>query len=244
MALLEARGVSKWFGGLQANRNISLDVADGEILGLIGPNGAGKTTFFNVVAGVFRPEAGLLRFQGQEIVGASPHAVNRLGIARTFQIPRPFASMTVLDNVLVGAAARGRGGSAANAQARQLLEAVGLGERIHAPSSGLSTGQRKRLELARALSTQPTLLLLDEVTGGVDQRSIPGLIQLVREVRERGVTIILIEHNMRVMQQLADRIVAFNLGEVIAVGSPAEVSRHPEVVRIYFGDSFIVDGVA
>ncbi|MBI2527892.1 MAG: ABC transporter ATP-binding protein [Candidatus Rokubacteria bacterium] len=240
MALLEARNISKRFGGLQANRDLSLDVSDGEIVGLIGPNGAGKTTFFNIVAGVYRPDTGSLRFRGREITGARPHVVSRLGIARTFQIPRPFDTMTVIDNVLVGLVPRA-GAAAADREARALVAAVGLTEKADALASSLSTGQRKRLELARALATRPSLLLLDEVTGGVDQRSIPGLVELVRSVRARGVTLLVVEHNMRVMASLADRIVALNLGAKIAEGRPAEVARDAEVVRTYLGDTFVTE---
>lgn len=237
MALLEAKSITKRFGGLVANKEICLEVNQGEVLGLIGPNGAGKTTFFNVIAGVYRPDSGRLTFEGREISSLPPYAINRLGIARTFQIPRPFPSLTVLENVIVGLTVRARG-RAGIEEAAELIAAVGLTAKMHAPAGGLSTGQRKRLELAKALSTNPKLLLLDEVTGGVDQRSIPGLIQLVHQVRDRGVTLVVIEHNTAVMRQLADRIVAFHLGEVIAQGTPAEVAMNPDVIKIYLGDSY------
>src|SRR5215208_231308 len=228
--LLELRGVSKRFGGLQAVRDVGFAVYPGEIVGMIGPNGAGKTTLFDVVTGFYRPDQGAIDFDGRSIGGLRPDLINRRGLARTFQKLRPFLDMTVLENVTVAALTRVGGLPAARQVAREQLDLVGLTEKVDDLANGLSTGQRKRLELARAMATGPRLLLLDEVTGGVDQRSIPALIELVRRLREQGVTLLLIEHNMRVMMRVADRIVALHMGEKIVEGRPSDVVRDPRLV--------------
>src|ERR687884_347709 len=206
MSLLRVRGVTKRFGGITANRGITFDVAAGELVGIIGPNGAGKSTLFECMSGFYRPDEGEVRLDGTRLTGLSPDRVCRLGVARTFQKLRPFAGLTVVDNVMVGALTRTRDVRHARRRARDLLDRVGLAEKADAHARTLSTGQRKRLELARALATEPQVLLLDEVTGGVDQRSIPGLVELVRELHAGGVTILMIEHNMRVVTAVARRI--------------------------------------
>ena len=238
MSLLTVAGVSKRFGGVVANRAVSFEVAPGELVGVIGPNGAGKSTLFEIITGFYRPDAGEVRLDGRRLTGLSPDRVCRLGVARTFQKLRPFPGMTVLDNVVVGALTRTHDVRHAREQARQVLERVGLGDKITAHARTLSTGQRKRLELARALATGPRLLLLDEVTGGVDQRSIPGLVRLVRELHEGGVTLMVIEHNMRVITAVAQRLVALYLGEVIADGPPDVVARDRRVVEAYLGQAY------
>ena len=232
-------GITRRFGGLVANDAISFEVFPGEIVGLIGPNGAGKTTLFDVITGYYRPNSGKITFQGRDIVGLSPHRINRLGIGRTFQKLRPFPEMTALENVMVGALPRQGSPREAEAVARGALKFVGLEDRLHAQAMGLSTGQRKRLELARAMVTQPSLLLLDEVTAGVDHRSIPGLLELVRRLRGEGVTLLVIEHNMRVVMSIADRIVGLHLGKTVAVGTPQEVTRNPLLIEAYFGKSHV-----
>ena len=238
MSLLSVSRVTKRFGGITANRDVSFEVAPGEMVGIIGPNGSGKSTLFEVISGFYRPDAGEVRLGGGRLTGLSPDRVCRLGVARTFQKLRPFAGLTVVDNVMVGALTRTRDVRHARARALALLDKVGLAEKATAHARTLSTGQRKRLELARALATEPRVLLLDEVTGGVDQRSIPGLVELVRELHGGGLTVLVIEHNMRVITAVAQRIVALYLGEVIADGPPDVVVRDRRVIEAYLGQAY------
>ena len=238
MSLLSVAGVTKRFGGITANKGISFDVAAGELVGIIGPNGAGKSTLFECISGFYHPDEGEVRLDGARLTGLSPDQVCRLGIGRTFQKLRPFQGLSVVDNVMVGALTRTKDVRHAREQAREIIARVGLGENADAHARTLSTGQRKRLELARALATRPRVLLLDEVTAGVDQRTIPGLVQLVREVHANGVTLLVIEHNMRVITAMAQRIVALYLGEVIADGAPDAVARDHRVIEAYLGQAY------
>ena len=239
MSLLEARGLSRSFGGLQAVAGLDLTVGRGEMLGLIGPNGAGKTTVFNLRAGFLVPDAGEILLDGRSIVGLAPHAICRLGLARTFQIVRPFRRMTVLENVRVGALARHPRASEALARARDVVAKVGLGPRERVPAGALTLADRKRLELARALATGPALLLLDEVMAGLNPTEIETIIGLVRSIHESGVSILLIEHNMRAVMALSQRIVVLSFGERIAEGAPVDIANHPKVVEAYLGEEYV-----
>jgi branched-chain amino acid transport system ATP-binding protein len=236
--LLDVEGVTKRFGGLVANRDISFRVAPGELVGVIGPNGAGKSTLFDLLTGFQTPDAGHIRLDGASIVGLRPDQISRRGVGRTFQKLKPFGAMTVLENVMVGAFQKTTDPRQARTVAERALESVGLADRAHAHARVLSTGQRKRLEMARALATRPRLLLLDEITGGVDQRSIPGLVELVRGLHAEGTALVVIEHNMRVIMEISQRIVALHLGEVIAVGPPAAVAADSRVIEAYLGRTY------
>ena len=238
MSLIDVSGITKRFGGITANRDITFAVEAGELVGIIGPNGSGKSTLFEVISGFYRPDAGAVSLDGARVTGLSPDRVCRLGVARTFQKLRPFSGLTVVDNVMVGALTRTLDVRHARARARELLDRVGLAEKADEYARTLSTGQRKRLELARALATEPRVLLLDEVTGGVDQRSIPGLVQLVRDLHRGGLTLLVIEHNMRVIMDISQRVVALQLGQVIADSPPAEIMRDRRVIDAYLGETW------
>jgi branched-chain amino acid transport system ATP-binding protein len=239
MSLLEAVGLSKRFGGVQAVADVSFAVAEREVLGLIGPNGAGKTTAFNLVSGFLAPDRGEVRFRGQSIVRRPPHAICRLGLARTFQIVRPFPRMSVLDNVEVGALLRHPVRPAAVEKARAVIDQVGLGARAHTPAAALTLADRKRLELARALATEPALLLLDEVMAGLNAAETAALVGLIERIHANGVAILLIEHNMRAVMTLSQRIVVLSFGEKVAEGAPAEIANHPRVVEAYLGEEYV-----
>ena len=235
--LLDVKGVTKRFGGLAANADISFDAKEGEIVGIIGPNGAGKSTLFDVITGFQPPDIGQILFQSRDITGLRPDRISNLGIARTFQKLKPFPDLTVTENVIVGGFARTAHIKEARDRAIEALAFVDLLEKRNHFARELSTGQRKRLDLARALATSPRLILMDEVTGGVDQRTIPGLVALVLELKRRGLTVITIEHNMQVMMQIADRILALHAGRRIAFGLPEQVRRDAKVVDAYLGST-------
>jgi branched-chain amino acid transport system ATP-binding protein len=232
---LAVSGLTKSYGGVAANQAISFSVKPGEIFGVIGPNGAGKTTLFNLLSGFERPDSGSTRFEGKNVTGLRPDVLNRLGIARTFQIMKPFLRMTVEENVMIGALPRSGGLAEARERAQHCIALVGLETKAGNYANELSTGQRKRLEMARAMATQPKLLMLDEITGGVDLPNVRGLVELVGKLRKEGITLLIIEHNIRVIMQLADRVMFLHLGKKMAEGSPREVASDPEVRRLYLG---------
>lgn len=235
--LLRVEEITKRYGGLTANDAISFDVRVGEIVGIIGPNGAGKSTLFDLVTGFQMPDAGRVVLDGRDITGLRPDKVSRLGVGRTFQKLKPFADMTLVENVMVGAFATTPHPREARDKALEAIAFVDLLAKRNAYARELSTGQRKRLELARALATSPRLLLMDEVTGGVDQRTVPGLVELVLRLRETGVTVVTIEHNMQVVMRLSDRILALHAGRRIAFERPEEVRADPRVVDAYLGSA-------
>jgi len=237
MTLLVVQDVSKSFRGLRAVVGASFEVAEGAIVGLIGPNGAGKTTIFNVVAGALVPDSGEIRFGGQRIDGLRPDQVCAAGIGRTFQLVRPFAGLSVLDNVIVGALKRAAGVAEARRHALEILEKLGLGGRRDLPAAALTLPDRKRLEVARALATRPRLLLLDEVMAGLRPTECDQMVEVFREINRReGLTILLIEHVMRAVMALAQRIVVLHHGEIIARGTPEEVVRDRAVLECYLGE--------
>lgn len=239
--LLETKSIRKSFGGVVALKDVSFSVSEGEILGLIGPNGAGKTTLFHVIAGKEQPTTGTIEFRGKGITTRRPDQRCHLGIARTFQIPQPFSQMTVFENVMValhfGAGSHAR---SLEDEATDILSRVGLNRWASEESVSLPLGARKKLELARALATRPTLLLLDEVMGGLRPNEITEIMETIRQVRASGVTIIMIEHVMRAVMGLADRVIVLHHGELIAEGSPAEITRNESVIEAYLGGSAYV----
>jgi len=241
--LLEVSGVSKRFGGLLAVADVSFTLYEGEILGLIGPNGAGKTTLFNVVNGVYKSDSGTVTFGGKDITGRSPDQVVHLGLARTHQIVRPLQGMSVLENVIVGACFGREYQSMhdARATALEVLERVGLASRANSPARALTLASKKRLEVARALAAKPKLLLLDEVLAGLNPTEIAQMIDLVRSIRDSGISVFMIEHVMQAIMNLSDRIVVLNLGRKIAEAPPAEVVQNADVVEAYLGFPDIVD---
>lgn len=239
MALLKIENITKTFGGLTAVDNVNLQLDQGEVLGLIGPNGAGKTTLFNVVSGTFRPDSGHVIFEDKDITGKSPHHVCRLGIARTFQIVKPFAGLNVVDNVMVGAFLRTNSRQRAEQQAREIVDYVGLGNQANIPAHSLTIARRKRLELARALATEPKLLLLDEVMAGLTPTESSEIIEFIRKMRnELNITLLVIEHVMKVIMSLSDRVAVLHHGQLIAVDAPASIASNPGVIDAYLGKEF------
>jgi branched-chain amino acid transport system ATP-binding protein len=243
--ILQVRGISKTFGGLQALSNITFGLPEGQIMGLIGPNGAGKTTLFNVINGVYPPSDGRVVFRDADIRGRKPYHLARMGMARTHQIVRPLNELTVRENVTVGACF-GREGHAlaeASAIADEVLAFVGLAERADQLASSLNVAQKKRLELARALASRPHLLLLDEVLAGLNPAEIATMVETIRKIREQGVTLIMIEHVMHATMQVCDRLVVLDYGKQIAEGTPREVAADERVIEAYLGDPKLAESL-
>ena len=239
MIILKVENLSKFFGGIKANENINFNVTQGEILGVIGPNGAGKSTLFDLITGYTKPDNGKILYKNKNIFGTRPDVVSNLGIGRTFQKLKPFSDQTLLENVMIGAFAKENNIKKARDRALEVIDFVDLIEKRHHYAKELSTGQRKRLELARAMATEPDLLLMDEVTGGVDQKTIPGLVELLKKLKKFGTTIITIEHNINIIMEISDNILALDQGQKIAFGKPKEIQNNKKVIDAYLGS---VDG--
>jgi len=237
MALLEVKDLSKFFGGLAAVSNVSFEVREGEILGLIGPNGAGKTTLFNMINGFYPPSKGEVFFKGDRISGLKPYQICKRGMGRTFQVVKPLQRMSVLDNVIASAFIRAGSKQAAEVRAREVIDFVGLGDDVHVISKGLPLGKRKKLEIARALATGPELLLLDESFAGLNPAELDEAIEIIRKIKAKGVTILIIEHHMKVIMSISDRIVVINYGQKIAEGIPHEIGNNPLVIEAYLGEA-------
>jgi branched-chain amino acid transport system ATP-binding protein len=235
-ALLEVRGVSRFFGGLAALTDVGFSIAKGEVLGLIGPNGAGKTTMFNVVNGFYAPSRGDVFFKGERVSGLEPHQLCRRGMARTFQVVKPLQRMSTLDNVVASAFLRAATKAEAVAIAEETLKFTALWEDRDVISRSLPLGKRKRLEIARALATRPELLLLDEACAGLNPHELDESIGIIRKIKTQGITIMIIEHHMKVIMSISDRIVVLTYGQKLAEGTPVEIARNPEVIKAYLGE--------
>jgi len=234
--ILQIRHVSKFFGGLAANSDVSFEMELGMIMGLIGPNGAGKTTLFNCITGYYPPSRGDVIFKGVRLNGLQPDAVCRLGMVRTWQKVKPLAKLSVIDNVMVGALLRTRKLSVAREVAMEQLHVVRMEHKAELAAGGLPIGERKKLEVARALATKPELLLLDEVMGGLNPAESDEIIQLILDLKKAGLTQMVIEHDMKAIMRISDRIVVLNSGEKLAEGGPREIADHPDVITAYLGE--------
>jgi branched-chain amino acid transport system ATP-binding protein len=242
LALIKGVGVTKRFGGLVALDNVNFNVDEGEIVGLIGPNGAGKTTLFNVISGTFPPTEGTIEFEGKDIPGLGAYKICRLGIARTFQTPKPFPHMTVYENVFSAArfgCTQDKGFSDTKQELDRILEKFGLTKKSTTLASGLMVFEMRMLEVARALSTKPKLLLLDEVMAGLNPTETASMIKIIRELRDEDhITIFMIEHNMRAIMEIADRIIVLHQGAKIAEGKPKEIAKNSRVIKAYLGEAY------
>jgi len=236
--ILQVQGVTKRFGGLQALSQVTFDLPQGQILGLIGPNGAGKTTLFNVIDGVYTPEEGRIIFDGKDVTGKKSYHLARMGLARTHQIVRPLNELSVKENVVVGACFGHANASLKEAAqvADEVLDFVGLSSKAEQLAGSLNVAQKKRLEMARAIAAKPKLLLLDEVLAGLNPSEIANMVETVRAIRERGITIIMIEHVMSAIMNVSDRILVLDFGKLIAEGTPEEIANNEKVIQAYLGD--------
>ena len=235
-ALLEVQGVSRYFGGLAALTDVSFSIAKGEVFGLIGPNGAGKTTLFNVVNGFYPPSKGEVLFKGERISGLKPHRICKRGLARTFQVVKPLQRMSTLDNVVASAFLRVKSKTEAVVKSEEILKFTNLWDVRDVVSKRLPLGSRKRLEIARALATDPELLLLDEACAGLNPHELDESVAIIRGIKARGITIMIIEHHMKVIMSISDRIVVLTYGEKLAEGTPAQIAHNPEVIKAYLGE--------
>ena len=235
MKILSVENLSRSFGGIKANDNISFEVEQGTILGIIGPNGAGKSTLFDLITGYTKADNGKVKFFEKNILGLTPDKISNLGVGRTFQKLKPFADQTLLENVMIGAFVKEKNIKRARDKALEIIDFVDLVEKRHHFAKELSTGQRKRLEMARAMAIEPKLLLMDEVTGGVDQKTIPGLVELIKKLKKTGVTIITIEHNINIIMEISDNVLALDQGQRIAFGPPKEIQKNKQVIDAYLG---------
>ncbi len=241
MALLTVSKVIKQFGGLTAVNSVDLSVDKGQIVGVIGPNGAGKTTLFNCIAGAFPPTSGSIMFNGHEMAGKKPHEICKLGITRTFQVVKPFASKTVLYNTMVGAFANTNKLSEARTKAIEVLKILDLYDKRDVVSKSLTLPERKRLELARALATEPQLLLLDEVMAGLRPSEVTEMLPVIKKINEVGVSIIIVEHIMQAIMNLSDKVYVINFGKKIAEGDPHDVINNEEVIKAYLGEAYVAN---
>jgi branched-chain amino acid transport system ATP-binding protein len=244
-SILQVQGLSKRFGHVVTAEDVSFSVQQGSALGIVGPNGAGKSTLLSLIGGVLPPDSGTVTFDGRDITRISPGARCEAGIARSFQVPRPFVDMTVFENVYVGAAfGGGSHGQAGYDSAAEALEITGLLHLSDVPAGRLRLLDRKRLELARALATQPKLILLDEIAGGLTEKELPPLIEMIKGLRDAGMTVIWIEHIVHALLAVVDQLMCLAFGKVLAIGEPREVMRSPEVVEVYLGSTFELEGTS
>lgn len=241
-ALLKVEKIAKRYGGVQAVKELSFELHRGEILGLLGPNGAGKTTAFNMIAGFVGTDQGRISLEGREISGLKPWDVCKAGVARTFQLSKPFGGMTTRENLVVGGLVKHKDKAKAQAKADELLEFLGMSTLGDTDADDLTAFERRKVELGRALSTDPQLLLMDEVVAGATPQEAMTMVQLVKQVRERGVTVLIIEHVMKVIMGLSDRVIVMHLGELIADGEPSRVVKQENVLKAYFGEDYVDAG--
>ncbi|NMC33563.1 MAG: ABC transporter ATP-binding protein [Veillonellaceae bacterium] len=241
MAFLEVKSLTKRFGGLVAVNDVSFSVEENQIIGLIGPNGAGKSTFFATIAGYYKPDSGSIEFSGEQIGGLLPETIAHKGITRTFQIVRPFGTLSVLENVMVGAFLRTKNQKKARGKAEEILEFTGLAQKRDLVGSALTIADKKRLELARALATEPRLLLLDEVMAGLTPKETFEAVELVKKINQRGITLFIVEHVMEVVMPISQQIFVLDGGKLISSGPPTVVSKDPAVIKAYLGERYYAE---